>query len=397
MILLSYVNDANRRIQWIMLVILLLEYHNSIRDRHILLRPAIVDPSASAWRKLYEKADSASFLHMTGLTREAFRALLEYVFDLEEFTRRRRGRPRSIGPDGYLGLLLFYLGSTMNYKHLCLIFGLTPSVCGRAINFMLRRTVRLLKGNPFAKVKFPSDAKMREFADMVQAREPLVDDIIGFMDGVSMPTQCTSERVEQNAFYCGYDCDTMVNNVFAYGPDGKVFFAAVNFPGSWADGSLTARFLHQMKKRIGNYKICVDQGFPRSGDAYGTFVGPVTRRAARRLHRDIRNYLLRISNVHTSLRQASEWGMRGLQGTFPRCKKRLPSDDKLRRLVLDAIILVHNFWTDYVGYNQIKSVFDPEYARIENLEGYDRIAQYYFRPGDYDSEVDGEGSEADSD
>jgi hypothetical protein len=238
---------------------------------------------------------------------------------------------------------------------------------------------------------------MREFADMVQAREPLVDDIIGFMDGVSMPTQCTSERVEQNAFYCGYDCDTMVNNVFACGPDGKVFFAAVNFPGSWADGSLTARFLHQMKKRIGNYKICVDQGFPRSGDAYGTFVGPVTRRAARHLHRDIRNYLLRISNVHTSLRQASEWGMRGLQGTFPRCKKRLPSDDKLRRLVLDAIILVHNFRTDYVGYNQIKSVFDPEYARIENLEGYDRIAQYYFRPGDYDSEVDGEGSEADSD
>ena len=97
---------------------------------------------------------------------------------------------------------------------------------------------------------------------MVQAREPLVDDIIGFMDGVSMQTQCTSERVEQNAFYCGYDCDTMVNNVFAYGPDGKVFFAAVNFPGSWADGSLTAQFLHQMKKRIGNYKICVDQGFP---------------------------------------------------------------------------------------------------------------------------------------
>ncbi len=97
---------------------------------------------------------------------------------------------------------------------------------------------------------------------MVQAREPLVDDIIGFMDGVSFLTQCTSERLEQNAFYCGYDCDTMVNNVFAYGPDGKVIFAAVNFPRSWADGSLTTWFLHWMKRRIGNYKICVDQGFP---------------------------------------------------------------------------------------------------------------------------------------
>ncbi len=57
---------------------------------------------------------------------------------------------------------------------------------------------------------------MREFADMVQAREPLVDNIIGFMDWISFPTECTSERVQQNAFYCGYNCDTMVNNVFAY-------------------------------------------------------------------------------------------------------------------------------------------------------------------------------------
>ncbi len=42
----------------------------------------------------------------------------------------------------------------------------------------------------------------------------------------------------------------MVNNVFAYGPDGKVFFAAVNFPGSWADGALSSRFLHAIKKKL---------------------------------------------------------------------------------------------------------------------------------------------------
>ena len=115
---------------------------------------------------------------------------------------------------------------------------------------------------------------------MVQMREPLVNDIIGYMDGVSFSTQSTDERVAQNAMYCGYDCDTTVNNVFAYGPDGKVFFAAVNFPGSWADGTLTTRFFHQMKSKMGNYKICVDQGFPRNGDALGTFVGPITKRAA---------------------------------------------------------------------------------------------------------------------
>ena len=179
----------------------------------------------------------------------------------------------------------------------------------------------MLRTHPFARVKFPDDAKMREFADMVQEREPLAHDVIGFMDGVSLSAECTDERIEQNAFYCGYDCDTMVNNVFAYGPDGKVFFAAINFPGSWADGSLTARFLASLKPKIGGYKICVDQGFPRSGDAYGTLVGPVTKRHAQRLHKDVCDYLLRLSNVHTSLRQASEWGMRGLKGTFPCCKK----------------------------------------------------------------------------
>jgi hypothetical protein len=169
-------------------------------------------------------------------------------------------------------------------------------------------------------VEFPNQAKMRELATLVQARAPIVPDVIGFIDGVSIPAKCTDEHIKQNAFYCGYDCDTMVNNMFAYGPDGNVFFAAISFPGSWADGALTARFLHALKKKIGEYKICIDQGFPQSGDAYGTLIGPITKRAARCLHHDVRNYLLKIIYVHTSLWQATEWGMRRLHATFPRWK-----------------------------------------------------------------------------
>ena len=72
-----------------------------------------------------------------------------------------------------------------------------------------------------------------------------------------------------------------------------------------------------------------------------------------RLHCNVRDYLLLISNVHTSLRQASEWWMHGLQGMFPRCKKRMPSDSALRRLVIEAIVLVHNYRMELVGYSQI--------------------------------------------
>ena len=74
----------------------------------------------------------------------------------------------------------------MHIKHLCLIFGVTPTVCCRVINMMLKRVVRDLRSHPMARVQFPDEGKMRAFADQVQLREPSVDDIIGFMDGVGL-------------------------------------------------------------------------------------------------------------------------------------------------------------------------------------------------------------------
>ncbi len=40
-------------------------------------------------------------------------------------------------------------------------------------------------------------------------------------------------------------------------------FCAINYPGSWANGTLTACFFSHITKRIGDYKICMDQGFPQ--------------------------------------------------------------------------------------------------------------------------------------
>jgi hypothetical protein len=263
MVLFDYIKDNQWRSCHILLIVLLIHFHNTIRDWHLLLRKAIVCPSKSPWRRLYDHADKASFLHVNGLNPRAFVMLMDHVFDLEALACCCCGHPCLLGPEGYLGLLLFYLGSTMNYKHLCLISGITPLVCSRGINWMLKKIMHTLTDHPFAHVKFPDGDKMREYTAMVEVREPIVNDIIGFMDGVLFSTECTDERVDKNLMYCGYDCNTMVNNVFVYGPDGKVFFAAiVNFPGSWAVGSLTAPFLHKMKRKIGNYKICVDQGFP---------------------------------------------------------------------------------------------------------------------------------------
>ena len=43
-----------------------------------------------------------------------------------------------------------------------------------------------------------------------------------------------------------------------------------------------------------------------------------------------------------------------------------------------------------MGYNQIKTVFDPEYEQFITLEGYDRIGKYYLQAEDFESDSDGE-------
>ena len=377
------VSERNRRkVKYLIAGLLLIHAYNSQRNRTKLHRVALVAPHESPWNRLYLYGDASSFLTMTGLSREAFTLLHDVLFANEQ--PQRLGRPQMMTSTAQLGLYLFFIGSTMGIKHLCLIFGITPTVCSKVINKMLKLVVQKLRRHPLARVQFPTPDKMAEFARMIHSHEPEVDDVIGFLDGLALTTECCPEIVVQNSMYSGYHSDTMVNNVFAYGPDGKVFLCAVNFPGSWADGSITANILPYIRSNIHQYKICVDQGFPRSGDAREILVGPISRAQAGRLAPNLRPYLLRLSNVYTSLRQASEWGMRALQGTFPRCKKRLPGNPEKRKLVIQSIVLIHNFRTEIVGLNQIKTVFDPQYEMYISLRGYDRIRRYYFNEDDFD-------------
>jgi hypothetical protein len=160
---LTLTDTKKRRIKRVSLVILLLLYHNSLRDWSHLYRQSLVKTNEAPWRRLFLHGDSTSFLHMTGLTCKVFRSLLDYLFDLDFIAHHcRRGRPYSLPPDGYLGLFLFYLGSTMSYKYLCMLFGITPSVCSRIIHKMLSKVVRKLRNHPFAQVRFPDEHKMRE-------------------------------------------------------------------------------------------------------------------------------------------------------------------------------------------------------------------------------------------
>jgi len=365
---------TRRRIEYLMLFILLIHASNSVCNHTYLHCCALLSHAESPWTKLYRHGDDSSFLNLTGLSRQAFKQLY-YVLFLD-VQMQRTGRPQLMHPTAQLGLYLFIIGSTVGNKQLCLIFGITPTVCSRVINKMMILVVQKLKRHLFAQVRFLDEEKMARFARKINQREPVVNDFIGFMDGLALQSECTSEQIEQNAMYSSYHSDTMVNNIFAYGPDGKVFLAAINFPGSWHDGSIMANILPYIHNNIGTYKMCVHQGFPRGGDAAYILVGPISQKQVQRLAANLQPYLLRLSNVYVSLCQASEWGMRGLQGSFPHCKKCLPGSAEKWQLVTASIVLIHKFKTEIVGLNQINTVFDPEYEIYISLNGYDRIRRY---------------------
>ncbi len=65
----------------------------------------------------------------------------------------------------------------------------------------------------------------------------------------------------------------------------------------------------------------------------------------------------------TSLRQSAEWGMRVVQGSFPRLKDRLLFSENMadRKVFLHLIPMLLNFRTRNVGLNQLSSTFYPSF------------------------------------
>jgi hypothetical protein len=100
-------------------------------------------------------------------------------------------------------------------------------------------TVKRLRYHPLARVKFPDKQKMQMFVEMIRLREPMISNVIGFMDGLGLATEMNDKRIQPNTYYCGYDCNTMINNVLVFGPDGKVFFVPLIIRGAgWMEPSL---------------------------------------------------------------------------------------------------------------------------------------------------------------
>ena len=148
-----------------------------------MTRSAVTLPRLSSWRYLIKHGDNQSFLVVTGMSRVAFARLHRIVFSHYVPARTHR----SLDSIGKLGLLLVYLGSRMTLAQISIIFGTVPSVASETIMLMLELVCRKLKHHHASRIKFPNDAEMEHYSRLIQQREPTVTNVIGFIDGLSIP------------------------------------------------------------------------------------------------------------------------------------------------------------------------------------------------------------------
>ena len=99
----------------------MLIYYNSVRRRHHLSRSGILQPTRSSWRHLYGNGNEGSFQPDWFQSRVAFEEMHKYLYS--DVHAQQTGRPRLLNSRDAIGLILFYLGSSMCLSEFCIILG----------------------------------------------------------------------------------------------------------------------------------------------------------------------------------------------------------------------------------------------------------------------------------
>lgn len=223
--------------------------------------------------KLFNSGDKSSFICLTGFDYATFHEIHDIVF--EGTVPKVRGRKPKLDSNGKLGCLLIFLNSTIGEKHLALIFGISVDSVSRTLTSMVKLVNEKLLNNEKCKTAWPSDAEKVEFAAKIAAREPLITNAIGFVDGLALRISCSDDIDEQNAYYNGWHGDTYVNNILVFSPNGKVIFAVLNYFGSWHHAKVAETLYNSIIDYETKYAIIADSAFPRGRQYVNRILKPI--------------------------------------------------------------------------------------------------------------------------
>jgi hypothetical protein len=341
--------------EWLLL--LLLWQRSRLRSRSYLKRSSLLPADDSAWTRLHHRRDDLCFRNVMGVDVAAFDELHVQLKPWLPVDTLRC----SLDSRGLLGLALHFLNSTMVQKTLCELFGLTPTVCCRLLWRTLEGMERAFANGavPKATIAWPSSATRARWADSITSRWPgvLPRRPFAFMDGLRLRIMDPGDELEQNAYYSGKESECVIGNILVFGADGTIIWWRGNYPGSAHDMTIAAPLWDFLRFLPAPFCVLADQGFRRAD--IQEFV-LCTRGVADLLYADLKDEEMAQAESVASARQAAEWGMRALQGTFGRLRTRLTENSTRRATLLVCCMHLHNFITRSVGVNQIKTVYQTD-------------------------------------
>jgi len=315
---------------------------------------------------------------VTGFSRVAFDMLLKR-FEIRYDIRPRGLRDSTISARDALGIVLHWLNSTMRYKTLSLIFAIPSGSISRVLMRSLGSLMVTLSHLYEARIEWPSLARIEKLSQLVANRvSNLGFSCFGFVDGVKFPVQVPNDARKQRCMYNGWYHAHYVGNVIVTGSDGLILWSKFNCPGSWNDASIARSLFKRLEVIPLPYAIVADTAFPRTRSMSGHIHTPIKRSDIAR--GDPIEFAQQIDhhNKVLSIRQAAEWSMRAIQGSFARLKLPLHWDDQVRASIIYCVLHLHNYRVRMDGINQVATVFDPDWVPgflSDNTN--DRIARYY--------------------
>ncbi|KIJ35575.1 hypothetical protein M422DRAFT_51454 [Sphaerobolus stellatus SS14] len=219
---------------------------------------------ATPWQKLFHSQNHRAFITTMGFDVATFLAILGHFTKEWDTTpipcndtlsvSEAHIRRHSLDAAGALGLVLHYLNSTMCEVSLQQIFTLIPATISRYLNFSLQILCQVLGDIPKAKIAWPSEDKMGEYAKIIGQQHPA---LLEWKHATTDNLKC------ENATYNGWLHSHCCNNVLVFSPRGKIIAAWINAPRSWHD-SRVAKSIYQNLHDCtsdGNYLV-VDTAFP---------------------------------------------------------------------------------------------------------------------------------------
>lgn len=118
---------------------------------------------------------------------------------------------------------------------LCLLFGITGSVCSLSIQFGRRILLNILKQDLNAAAKMPSESEVQYFKSAFGSKYSMHNNMYCVANGLELHLEQSGDCVVQNMFYNGWTHDHYVGNVFVFAPNGVLIACAINAPGAMHD------------------------------------------------------------------------------------------------------------------------------------------------------------------